>query len=113
MRKGARPVIFKRWREMITDILKACWDRDPTQRPSFLEISLCLKQELIDCEAGQSSGGSTVQGNSYHGEELNEGPAGNNNGTGSQRPDSTSSIQRLDSSNQRLDCSERTTSEHK
>jgi Protein tyrosine and serine/threonine kinase len=71
-RKGARPIIFKRWREMIADIMKAGWDVDLSQRPSFLEITLCLKQELIDCDGTVAGGGSTVQGISYHGEDLNE-----------------------------------------
>ena len=51
MKKGSRPAIFKRWNDRIAEILKFGWDADISQRPSFLEISLSLKQELIDCEA--------------------------------------------------------------
>ena len=74
MRKGARPLIFRRWRDMIKDIMSACWDNNIAARPTFLEISLCLKQELIDCEGAVEGGSSTVQNTSYHGEdELNGG----------------------------------------
>jgi len=73
MRKGVRPMIFNKWHAVISDLMRSCWDVDTSQRPSFLDISLCLKQELIDCEhmeGGSSMGGSTAPNSSYHGDEL-------------------------------------------
>eukprot|EP00539_Tryblionella_compressa_P014395 CAMPEP_0178828824 /NCGR_PEP_ID=MMETSP0746-20121128/8040_1 /TAXON_ID=913974 /ORGANISM="Nitzschia punctata, Strain CCMP561" /LENGTH=467 /DNA_ID=CAMNT_0020490839 /DNA_START=75 /DNA_END=1478 /DNA_ORIENTATION=- len=46
--KGYRPVIFKRWSDTVKDVIKNAWHQDPLQRPSFLDISLSLKQELVD-----------------------------------------------------------------
>jgi hypothetical protein len=75
-RRGSRPAVFKKWNEMISDIMKCCWDADISQRPSFLEISLCLKQELIDCEASVAAGDTTASfhGSSYHDNYNGEGP---------------------------------------
>jgi serine/threonine protein kinase len=49
-KRGTRPAIFKRWNETIGELMRASWDVDIKSRPSFLEISLLLKQELIDCD---------------------------------------------------------------
>ena len=60
LRKGSRPAIFKRWNELIGDIMRASWDVDIQNRPSFLEISLVLKQELLDCDGASLVTGSST-----------------------------------------------------
>ena len=75
MKKGSRPAVFKKWNARIADTLKCSWDVNISQRPSFLEISLTLKQELVNCEANciASGGGkyntdtTTTGGSSCHG----------------------------------------------
>ena len=62
MNRGTRPAIFKRWNRMIGDIMRASWDTDINERPSFLEISLVLKQELIDCDNSTVMTGSSQPG---------------------------------------------------
>jgi len=57
--KGVRPAIFRRWAEVIGEILKCSWGTNFNDRPNFLEITLVLKQELIENEAGQTVAGST------------------------------------------------------
>ena len=58
--KGVRPAIFRRWNELIGEMLKCAWDANQHNRPNFLEITLVLKQELIDCEAGGTVAGSLM-----------------------------------------------------
>lgn len=60
--KGVRPAIFRRWNEVLGEILRCAWDPDLHNRPNFLEITLVLKQELIDTE--QAGAGSTAAGSS-------------------------------------------------
>jgi len=60
--RGFRPAIFRRWNEVIGGLLKAAWDPDLHERPNFLEITLVLKQELIDCEVGSTVAGSVMDG---------------------------------------------------
>jgi serine/threonine protein kinase len=50
MIRGSRPVAFNVWSENIKEIIKCAWDPVISERPSFLEISLVLKQEIIDCD---------------------------------------------------------------
>jgi serine/threonine protein kinase len=59
-RRGSRPAIFKAWNEIIGDLMRCAWDVDVANRPSFLEISLCLKQELIDSDGGTVAASSTA-----------------------------------------------------
>lgn len=65
-RRGSRPAIFKAWNEMIGELLQAAWDTDLSKRPSFLEVSLCLKQELVDCDGGTVGTNSVVSGEDRH-----------------------------------------------
>ena len=58
-KRGVRPAIFRRWNDVIGEMLRCAWDPDLHTRPNFLEITLVLKQELIDCEAGGTVAGST------------------------------------------------------
>ncbi len=58
--KGVRPSIFRRWNEVLGEMLRCAWDPDLHNRPNFLEITLVLKQELIDTE--QAGAGSTAAG---------------------------------------------------
>ena len=59
--KGYRPAVFKRWNELISELLRASWDTNIEERPSFLEITLVLKQQLIDCDGeGTIMAGSSV-----------------------------------------------------
>lgn len=60
--KGVRPAIFRRWNEVIGELLRAAWDPDFNNRPNFLEITLVLKQELMDCEIGSTVAGSAMDG---------------------------------------------------
>ena len=60
--KGVRPAIFNRWNDVIGEMLRCAWDPDPLNRPDFLEITLVLKQELIDTEpmgSGRTASGSS------------------------------------------------------
>lgn len=56
--KGVRPAIFRRWNDVIGELLRCAWDANLQNRPNFLEITLVLKQELIDCELGGTIAGS-------------------------------------------------------
>lgn len=60
--KGVRPAIFNRWNNVIGEMLRCAWDPDLHNRPNFLEITLVLKQELIDTEPAGS--GRTAPGSS-------------------------------------------------
>jgi len=60
--KGVRPAIFNRWNSIIGEMLRCSWDADLHNRPSFLEITLVLRQELIDTEPAGS--GRTTPGSS-------------------------------------------------
>jgi hypothetical protein len=46
-KRGYRPAVFNRWSESISELMQQCWDADLTKRPSFSDISVVLKQELI------------------------------------------------------------------
>jgi serine/threonine protein kinase len=46
-RKGYRPQVFNRWPAAISNIMKQAWHTDIAERPSFLEISRVLKQEVF------------------------------------------------------------------
>ena len=61
-KKGVRPSIFRRWNEVIGEMLRCAWDADLHQRPNFLEITLVLKQELAYSEQASVKPGSTVVG---------------------------------------------------
>lgn len=50
MAKGYRPVVFNTWSSKMKDIIKSAWDPSISERPSFLEISIVLNQELIGCD---------------------------------------------------------------
>jgi serine/threonine protein kinase len=64
--KGYRPVIFKRWSNNMKDTIKNAWDQNPAERPSFLDISLALKQELknFDVDDSKFAGSSSTSLNS-------------------------------------------------
>jgi serine/threonine protein kinase len=62
--KGYRPVIFKRWNNIIKDIIKQAWDQNPSARPSFLDVSLALKQELMNFDHSKFAGSSITSLNS-------------------------------------------------
>jgi serine/threonine protein kinase len=55
MIKGSRPGIFKSWSNSMKELMKSAWDPVISARPSFLEISLVLKQELINGPEGGDS----------------------------------------------------------
>jgi serine/threonine protein kinase len=59
-RRGSRPAIFTVWPESVAGIMKRAWDTDISARPSFMEISLVLKHEIIETEptVAESIGGS-------------------------------------------------------
>lgn len=62
--KGYRPAIFERWNQSIKETLVAAWDGDLKVRPSFLEVSLVLRNELRDCDeqgSGKRSEAGTTQ----------------------------------------------------
>ena len=61
-KRGVRPAIFRRWNEVIGRMLRCAWDPDMHSRPNLLEITLVLKQEMIDGEGTVkgSLGGSTA-----------------------------------------------------
>lgn len=71
-RKGSRPSIFRRWNDVIGEILRCAWDADPNERPNFLEITLVLKQELIDCEVGGTVTGSAMDTSDRDDEERSQ-----------------------------------------
>jgi len=61
-KKGVRPAIFRRWNEVIGEMLRCAWDADPHQRPNFLEITLVLKQELVYSEQATMKNEGTAAG---------------------------------------------------
>jgi serine/threonine protein kinase len=46
--RGYRPVVFHRWTNNIQELIRSAWDHNPSRRPSFLDITLSLKQELMN-----------------------------------------------------------------
>jgi Protein kinase domain len=54
--RGYRPVIFRRWNKNIQDLIRSAWEQNPSDRPSFLEVALVLKQELINCDESKTWG---------------------------------------------------------
>ncbi|KAG7356279.1 WD-40 repeat-containing serine/threonine protein kinase [Nitzschia inconspicua] len=54
--RGYRPVVFRRWNENIQNLIRSAWAQDPLDRPSFLEISLALKQELMSLDHSKTWG---------------------------------------------------------
>jgi hypothetical protein len=74
-RKGVRPAIFRKWNDLIGEMLRCAWDADLHQRPNFLEITLVLKQELVDSERASVQAGSTISVGSVstHGNNAQDG----------------------------------------
>lgn len=48
--KGYRPVVFRRWTKNIQSLVRNSWEHNASARPSFTEITLGLKQELMNCD---------------------------------------------------------------
>jgi serine/threonine protein kinase len=61
--RGYRPVVFRRWTKNIQDLMRSAWEQDPSSRPSFLDVTLSLKQELINFDE-TNTWGSTATGTS-------------------------------------------------
>ena len=61
-RRGSRPTVFRRWSEPIANLIQQSWDTDLTKRPSFREISMVLKLELVGCDG--TVAGSIMSGSS-------------------------------------------------
>ena len=70
LEKGTRPTIIKRWNKMIGDLLMAAWASNIKNRPSFLEITLNLKQELIDCDSTVVAASSDANSSINEGESV-------------------------------------------
>ena len=63
-KRGSRPAVFRRWPEALSSLIKQAWDSDVSQRPSFAEIALILKQELLvasDATVASSVAGSHAE----------------------------------------------------
>jgi hypothetical protein len=60
MVRGCRPAVFTTWSDNIKELMKCAWDPVISERPSFLEISLVLKQEMIDCCEGDSGNSKSI-----------------------------------------------------
>jgi serine/threonine protein kinase len=58
--KGYRPVIFRRWTPNIQDLIRSTWDANPSKRVSFLQVTLALKQELLDFDQVKTTGSVTT-----------------------------------------------------
>ena len=68
LKRGTRPSVFKSWSDSIGNLMKRGWHTEIAERPSFQEISLVLKQELIESDstvAGSMAG--SVSGDSLPG----------------------------------------------
>lgn len=77
-KRGVRPAVFRKWNDVIGEMLRCAWDPDLHQRPNFLEITLVLKQELLHLEQASARAGSTavgsVGGSSHGNTEGHEAP---------------------------------------
>jgi hypothetical protein len=49
-KRGYRPVVFRRWTKNIQDLIRSAWQQNPVDRPSFLDVTLSLKQELMNVD---------------------------------------------------------------
>lgn len=49
--RGSRPRVFESWSEPLGDAMKRAWDVDISKRPSFSEIIVILKMEMLDLDA--------------------------------------------------------------
>jgi serine/threonine protein kinase len=54
--RGYRPVVFRRWTKNIQDLIRAAWQQNPSDRPSFLDVTLSLKQELLNFDVTNTWG---------------------------------------------------------
>jgi serine/threonine protein kinase len=72
--KGYRPTIFKRWSSNIKEVISAAWDGDLKNRPSFLDISLILKNELHQF-GGKVSGVRSISGATHASDDTNDATA--------------------------------------
>lgn len=63
-RRGSRPTIFTAWPDTIASTMKSAWQEDLFSRPTFRDISLVLKKELMEADgmAAGSSSASVISG---------------------------------------------------
>jgi serine/threonine protein kinase len=54
--RGYRPVVFRRWTKNIQDLIRSAWQQNPSNRPSFLDVTLSLKQEILNCDSTNTWG---------------------------------------------------------
>jgi serine/threonine protein kinase len=59
-KRGSRPAIFRSWPETIANVMQRAWSPDISFRPSFGDIRVVLKHELIFVDSDSTVGGSSL-----------------------------------------------------
>ena len=59
-RRGSRPAIFSGWSNGLADLMRRSWQTVIAKRPTFREIGLVLKRELLEIESGGGGAASTA-----------------------------------------------------